>query len=91
MTYEEKRKFMLQVKDETETIASRACLYYVICFWESPFTGAVEYRRGYFDDISEAIKYQEDIRTLYRERFMFNYFIASNLSSGDIDGGLLDD
>ena len=91
MTHEEKRKFMLQIKEETETTASRACLYYVICFWPSPFTGKVEYRRGYFDDISEAIKYQEDLRTLYRDKFMFKYFIASNLSSGDTDGGLLDD
>ena len=91
MTTEEKRKFMLQVKDETETTAGRSGLYYVICFWESPFTGGVEYRRGYFDDISEAVKYQEDLRALYRDKFMFNYFIASNLSSGDIDGGLLDD
>lgn len=91
MTHEEKRKFMLQIKDETETTAGKAGLYYVICFWASPFIEGVDYRRGYFDDISEAIKYQEDLRTLYRERFMFNYFIASNLSSGDIDGGLLDD
>ena len=91
MTYEEKRKFMLQVKDETETTASRACLYYVICFWASPFTGEVDYRRGYFDDVSEGLKYREDLRALYRDKFMFNYFIASNLSSGDIDGGLLDD
>lgn len=91
MTMEEKRKFMLQIKEETETTASRACLYYVICFWASPFTGHVEYRRGYFDDISEAIKYAEDLRALYRDKFMFKYFIASNLSSGDTDGGLLDD
>ena len=91
MTHEEKRKFMLQVTDETETTASRACLYYVICFWHSPITDNIEYRRGYFDDISEAIKYQEDLRALYRDKFMFNYFIASNLSSGDTDGGLLDD
>ena len=91
MTTEEKRQYMLQIKDETETIASRACLYYVICFWASPLTEGVDYRRGYFDDVSEGIKYREDLRALYRDKFMFNYFIASNLSSGDIDGGLLDD
>ena len=91
MTTEEKIKFMLKIKDETETTASRACLYYVICFWLSPFTRHVEYRRGYFDDISEAIKYQEDLKALYRDTFMFKYFIASNLISGDTDGGLLND
>lgn len=91
MTTEEKRKFMLQIKDETETTTGKAGLYYVICFWASPFTGGVDYRRGYFDDISEAIKYQEDLKALYRDKFMFNYFIASNLTSGDTDGGLLDD
>ena len=91
MTTEEKRQYMLQIKDETETIVSRACLYYVICFWASPLTGGVDYRRGYFDDASEGIKYREDLRALYRDKFMFNYFIASNLNSGDIDGGLLDD
>lgn len=89
MTYEEKRKFMLQVKDETETTASRACLYYVICFWESPF--GIDYRRGYFDEINEAIKYRDDLKALYRDKFRFKYFIASNLVSGDTDGGLLDD
>ena len=81
---------MLKIVEETQNRAAND-LYYIICFWESPFTGGVEYRRGYFDDISEAIKYQEDLRALYRDKFMFNYFIASNLSSGDIDGGLLDD
>ncbi len=90
MTHEEKRQFMLKIVEETQNRAAND-LYYVICFWKSPFTGRVEYRRGYFDDISEAIKYQEDLRALYRGRFMFKYFIASNLSSGDTDGGLLDD
>ena len=33
MTHEEKRNFMLLVTDETENTASKACLYYVICFW----------------------------------------------------------
>ena len=66
---------------------------FVLCylFLASPFTERVEYRRGYFDDISEAIKYQEDLRALYRDKFMFKYFIVSNLISGDTDGGLLDD
>lgn len=91
MTKNEKRKFMLQVKDETETTASRAGLYYVICFWVSPFTDSVEYRRGYFDDTSEALKYMADVKAIYKDRFLFNYYIASNLISGDTDGGLLDD
>ena len=91
MTTEEKRKFMLQIKDETETTAGKADLYYVICFWASPFTGDVEYRRGYFDEINEAIKYWDYLKALYRDKFRFKYFITSNLSSGDSDGGLLDD
>ena len=90
MTHEEKRQYMLKIVEETQNRANND-LYYVVCFWASPFTGGVEYRRGYFDDISEAIKYQEDLKALYRDKFMFNYFIASNLSSGDTDGGLLDD
>ena len=91
MTHEEKREFMLQIKDETETTAGKAGLYYVICFWASPFTGRVEYRRGYFDDVSEAISYEEHVRSIYKDKFNFKYFIATNVLSGDIDGGLLDD
>ena len=91
MTHEEKRKFMLQVKDETETTASRACLYYVICFWHSPITDNIDYRRGYFDDVSEAISYEEHLRSLYKDNFNFKYFVATNVLSGDTDGGLLDD
>ena len=91
MTHEDKRKFMIQVKDETETTAGKAGLYYVICFWTSPFTGKVEYRRGYFDDVSEAISYEEHVRSIYKDKFNFKYFIATNVLSGDIDGGLLDD
>ena len=82
---------MLQIKDETETTASRACLYYVICFWYSPITDNIEYRRGYFDDVSEAISYEETLRSIYKDNFNFKYFISTNVLSGDIDGGLLHD
>ena len=88
MTREEKRKFMLQVKDETETTAGKADLYYVICFWMSPIIDSVDHRRAYFDDFSEAISFQTRMIQQYKN---MKYFIASNLSSGDTDGGLLDD
>ena len=89
MTTEEKRNFMLQISDETETTAGKSNLYYVICFWKSVITDSIDYRRAYFDDVSEAICYRGTLIERYQKKFKF--YITSNLLTGDIDGGLLDD
>lgn len=86
MTYEAKRAFMKQVDAEVCERASRADLYYVILFWLSPISETVEHRQGYFDDFTEASNYMFSMKEKYKDR---KYFIASNTSSGDIDGGLL--
>lgn len=87
MTIEEKRQYMLKIVKETEEKAKD--LYYVICFWMSPISNIVESRRGYFDDINEAIAYEYIMTHKYENSV--KYYIATNMSSGDSDGGLLDD
>lgn len=89
MTKEEKRQFMLQIAEETEVTANKSGLYYIICFWMSPITDKIDYRRAYFDDVSEGICYRGILIERYQKKF--NYYIASNMLAGDTDGGLLDD
>ena len=86
MTYDEKRNFMKHVTNEVEQKAAKADLYYVICFWMSPIIDAVDHRQAYFDDFSEAISFQTRMIQQYKT---MKYYIASNISSGDTDGGLL--
>lgn len=86
MTYEEKRKAMQDIVKQVEDKAAKADLYYVICFWMSPIIDAVDHRQAYFDDFSEAVSYQTRMIQQYKS---MKYYIASNLSSGDTDGGLL--
>ena len=86
MTYEEKRAFMLEIDHQVSLKAEKADLYYVICFWISPITEGIEHRQAYFDEFSEAINYQTSMIKQYKNR---KYFITSNLSSGNTDGGLL--
>ena len=88
LTIEEKRKYMLNIVKETEFKAGLNDFYYVICFWKSPILEAIDYRRAYFDDISEAISYQTNLIQQYKN---FKWFVSSNISSGDTDGGLLED
>ena len=86
MTYEEKRTFMKSVTNNVEEKAAKADLYYVICFWMSPIIDAVDHRQAYFDDFSEGVSYQTRMIQQYKN---MKYYIASNISSGDTDGGLL--
>ena len=86
MTHEEKRTFMKNITCKVEERAQKADLYYVICFWMSPIIDAVDHRQAYFDDFSEAISYQSRMIQQYKS---MKYYIASNLSSADTDGGLL--
>ena len=86
MTYEEKRKEMKDIVKQVEDKAAKADLYYVICFWMSPIIDAVDHRQAYFDDFSEAFSYKTKMLREYKD---MKYYVASNLSSGDIDGGLL--
>ena len=86
MTYEEKRKCMQNITKQVEEKAAKADLYYVICFWLSPIIDGIDHRQAYFDDFSEAISYQSRMIQQYKNR---NYYIASNISSADTDGGLL--
>lgn len=86
MTYEEKRTAMKGIVKQVEDKAAKADLYYVICFWMSPIIEAVDHRKAYFDDFSEAVSYQTRMIQQYKN---MKYYIASNLSSGDTDGGLL--
>ena len=88
MTYEEKRKAMQDIVKQVEDKAAKADLYYVICFWMSPIIDTVDHRQAYFDDFSEAFSYKTNMLRQYKDT---KYYVASNLSSGDIDGGLLDD
>ena len=86
MTYEEKRNFMKEFTHSVEEKAAKADLYYVICFWMSPIIDAIDHRQAYFDDFSEAVSYQTRMIQQYNN---MKYYIASNISSGDTDGGLL--
>ena len=86
MTYEEKRKAMKDIVKQVEDKAAKADLYYVICFWMSPIIEAVDHRQAYFDDFSEAVSFQTRMIQQYKN---MKYYIASNISSGDTDGGLL--
>ena len=86
MTYEDKRIFMKDITKRVEERAAKADLYYVICFWMSPIIDAVDHRQAYFDDFSEAVSFQTRMIQQYRN---MKYYIASNISSGDTDGGLL--
>ena len=88
MTYEEKRSFMKECIKDVEEKAAKADLYYVICFWMSPIVDAIDNRQAYFDDFFEALSYQTRMIQQYKN---MKYYVASNLSSGDIDGGLLND
>lgn len=91
MTTEEKRRFMLQVAEETNDKAEKCGLFYVICFWMSPITDRVEYRRAYFDEVTEGISYETTMMNTYNQNFRFKYYITTNMLAGDTDGGLLDD
>lgn len=86
MNYEEKRTVMKQIVERVETRAAKADLYYVICFWHSPIIDAIDHRQAYFDDFSEAISFETRMIQQYKN---MQYYIASNISSGDTDGGLL--
>lgn len=86
LTYEEKRTFIKQIDKEVSDRAQKAELYYVICFYMSPITEHVEHRQAYFDDFTEAHSFMFNMKEKYKAR---KFYIASNLSMGDIDGGLL--
>ena len=86
MTYKEMRTSMKMITKHVEEKAAKADLYYVICFWMSPIIDAVDHRQAYFDDFSEAFSYETKLLREYKD---MKYYVASNLSSGDIDGGLL--
>lgn len=86
MTYEEKRTFIREVNRQVEERASKADLYYVIVFWMSAIIDTIDHRQAYFDDFSEAISYQTRMIQQYKN---MKYYVASNISSGDTDGGLL--
>ena len=88
MTYTERRTFMRNITKQIEDRAAKADLYYVICFWMSPIIDAVDHRQAYFDDFSEAVSFQTKMIQQYKN---MKYYIASNISSGDTDGGLIND
>ena len=86
MTQEEKRAILKDVTRHIEERAAKADLYYVICFWMSPIIDSIDHRQAYFDDFSEAVMYQTRMVQQYKH---MKYYIASNISSGDTDGGLI--
>ena len=82
-------KIYATVRDKVEQIELKANsidVYYVVIFWLSPINDAIEYRVGYFEDFTEAIMYQTKLIQTYKSA---KYYVSTNISSADTDGGLL--
>lgn len=87
-----KEPILQEIRNVTELTrerASKADLFYVICFWKSNLTTTFDFRCAYFEDVSEALRWKASVEKTYDE-WGFKYYITSDISTCDTDCGFFE-
>lgn len=86
-TYTEVRTYCKTIIEKIELKAHKANLYYVVCFWKTPFNN-IDHRVAYFESVIEAsIWFQSTLEKYAKDKC----YIVSDIQSLNYDGKLLDE